>query len=316
MQLDGTLKVVVNDTDVSKHIGDISWTNTKNTLATTMSFSTPKPKEMKYMNIYIPQMGDIMRYSGGDKEDFRGVIIEVDDGAMYENKYTAVDVGWYLNKTTDTYQFTSMRADDCIKKICNDLYIPIMVIPELSTFITQIYIDKPVSDVIKDILDKCGNGYNFDFVPDGMRIYLCSDMSVEPKFRISPNTELKNSVQYMGNIEHKGSIENMKNSVKVITDTDVMTTLKAEESISKYGFLQEVVKMNDGDNASDLAKKNLGELNKEDETYSGEIIEELASYTRAGSTIEKDGVKYVITSSQHSIKNGVHYNKIDMERLV
>ena len=58
------------------------------------------------------------------------------------------------------------------------------------------------------------------------------------------------------------------------------------------------------------------ELNKEDETYSGEIIEELASYTRAGSTIEKDGVKYVITSSQHSIKNGVHYNKIDMERLV
>ncbi len=81
-------------------------------------------------------MGDIMRYSGGDKEDFRGVIIEVDDGAMYENKYTAVDVGWYLNKTTDTYQFTSMRADDCIKKICNDLYIPIVLIPELSTLIT------------------------------------------------------------------------------------------------------------------------------------------------------------------------------------
>ena len=95
-----------------------------------------------------------------------------------------------------------------------------------------------------------------------------------------------------------------------------MTTLKADESISKYGFLQEGVKMNDGDNGAELAKKNLDELNKEDETYSGEIIEELASYTRAGSTIEKDGVKYVITSSQHSIKNGVHYNKIDMERLV
>ena len=145
-------------------------------------------------------------------------------------------------------------------------------------------------------------------------VYICAE--AKPKFRISSNTELKNSVQYMGNIEHKGSIENMKNSIKVITETDVMTTLKADESISKYGFLQEVVKMNDGDNAADLAKKNLGELNKEDETYSGEIIEELASYTRAGSTIEKDGVKYVITSSQHSIKNGVHYNKIDMERLV
>ena len=66
-----------------------------------------------------------------------------------------------------------------------------------------------------------------------MRIYLCNDKVVEPKFRISPNTELKNSVQYMGSIEHKVSIENMKNSVKVITDTDVMTTLKAEESFYK-----------------------------------------------------------------------------------
>ena len=31
--------------------------------------------------------------------------------------------------------------------------------------------------------------------------------------------------------------------------------------------------------------------------------------------VEKDGVKYVITSSQHSIKQGVHYNKLDLERL-
>lgn len=175
----------------------------KNTLATTMSFSTPKPKEMKYMNIYIPQMGDIMRYSGGDKEDFRGVIIEVDDGAMYVNKYTAVDVGWYLNKTTDTYQFTSMRADDCIKKICNDLYIPIVLIPELGTLITQIYIDKPVSDVIKDILEKCGSGYNFDFVPDGMRIYLCRDIEAKPKFRISsiPNSKTRYSIWVISSIK-------------------------------------------------------------------------------------------------------------------
>ena len=59
-----------------------------------------------------------------------------------------------------------------------------MLIPELSTLITQIYIDKPVSDVIKDILDKCGNGYNFDFVHDGIRIYLCNSKVVETMFRI------------------------------------------------------------------------------------------------------------------------------------
>ena len=101
---------------------------------------------------------------------------------------------------------------------------------------------------------------------------MCIRDRAKPKFRISSNTELKNSVQYMGNIEHKGSIENMKNSIKVITETDVMTTLKADESISKYGFLQEVVKMNDGDNAADLAKKNLDELNKDCLLYTSRCV--------------------------------------------
>lgn len=315
LQCNSELKIVVNNMNISQHIGDLSWTNTKDSLATIMNFSTPKPDDMPYMNMYIPKKGDIVRYSGGTQEDFRGVIIEIDNGDKYINKYVAVDAGWYLNKTADTYQFTSMRADECIKKICGDLYVPIAVIPDLSKLITQIYIDKTISDVIKDILDKCGRGYNFDFVPNGMRIYLCSDMIAEPKFRISPNTELKSSIQLMGNIEHKSSIEDMKNSVKVITETGVVTTLKNDVNINKYGFLQEVVKMNDGDDATMIANSELWWLNREKETMSGEIIEELDSYTRAGSTIEKDGVKYMLVSCQHSIKNGVHYNKIDMERI-
>ena len=59
-----------------------------------------------------------------------------------------------------------MRADDCIKKkICGDLCIPIVMIPELPLLITQIYVDKAVSDVIADILTLCGGVHNFDFVP-------------------------------------------------------------------------------------------------------------------------------------------------------
>lgn len=311
----GGLTVLCNDIDISSYVGDISWQNTKDTLATLFNFSVPKAGDMKYINMYKPQEGDIIRYSGGTQEDFRGVIIEVDDGDNYVNKYVAGDVGQYLNKTSDTYQFTAMRADDCIKKICGDLCIPIVMIPELPLLITQIYVDKAVSDVIADILTLCGGVHNFDFVPDGIRIYNCADMVVNPQFRISSNTELKDSIKYIGNVEHKTSIEDRKTSVKVISDTDVLTTLKDENSIAQFGFLQEVIKVGENEDAKEVAKNKLSELNNTSETYSGEIIEELNSYTRAGSVIAIGDEKYLINSSQHSIKQGVHYNKLDLERL-
>ena len=104
----GGLTVLCNDIDISSYVDDISWQNTKDTLATLFNFSVPKAGDMKYINMYKPQEGDIIRYSGGTQEDFRGVIIEVDDGDNYVNKYVAGDVGQYLNKTFTLVFLSSM----------------------------------------------------------------------------------------------------------------------------------------------------------------------------------------------------------------
>ena len=316
IQPTGDLYALANGIDISRYICDISWTNTKDTLSTVFNFSVPKPDGMKYVNIYVPQMGEIFRFSGATSEYFRGVITEMDDGDTKVNKYVAVDVGWYLNESTDTYQFTAMRADECLRKICTDLCIPIVMLPEINVPITQIYIDKPISDVIKDILEKCPGDYNFDFVPEGIRFYKCVDMPLTPKFRVSSNTERKDSLQYIGNTEHKITLDGVRNSVKVINDTDVIITLKDENSIDKYGFLQEVVKLGENEDAATVARQTLDSLKQITETRSGEIIEELDSYTRAGYVINYHGAQHIIKSSQHSIKNGVHYNRIDLERVV
>ena len=71
--------------------------------------------------------------------------------------------------------------------------------------------------------------------------------------------------------------------------------------------MQEVIKVGENEDAKEVAKNKLSD--------SGEIIEELNSYTRAGSVIAIGDEKYLINSSQHSIKQGVHYNKLDLERL-
>ena len=83
---------------------------------------------------------------------------------------------------------------------------------------------------------------------------------------------MKNSIKYIGNVEHRTSIEDRKTSVKVISDTDVLTTLKDENSIAQFGFLQEVIKVGENEDAKDVAKNKLSELNTTSETYSGEQL--------------------------------------------
>ena len=74
------------------------------------------------------------------------------------------------------------------------------------------------------------------------------------------------------------SIENMKNSVKVVTGTDKLYTVKAvakdTDSIYTYSVLQDVFKIDEKDgDANTYAKNKLSELNKIKESFSIEIIE-------------------------------------------
>lgn len=81
------------------------------------------------------------------------------------------------------------------------------------------------------------------------------------------NTHLIYSPTLKGNVSHTLSIEDMKNSVKVVTETDKVYTVKAvakdADSIYKYGVLQDVFKIDEKDgDANTYAKNKLSELNK------------------------------------------------------
>ena len=116
------------------------------------------------------------------------------------------------------------------------------------------------------------------------------------------------------------SIEDMKNSVKVITETDKVYTVKAlakdADSIYKYGVLQDVFKIDEKDgDANTYAKNKLSELNKIKESFSIEIIEAVSSYTRAGMLITIDNINYLIENTDHSIKNGILYVKLGLRKF-
>lgn len=156
--------------------------------------------------------------------------------------------------------------------------------------------------------------------PSGIRIYKYGAIYAYPEFRITPNTHLIYSPTLKGNVSHTSSIEDMKNSVKVVTENDKVYTVKAvakdTDSIYKYGALQEVLKIDEKDGDADIyAKNKLSEVNKVKESFSIEIIEAINSYTRAGSMIMVDDVNYLIESTDHSIKNGVHYVKLGLRKF-
>ena len=316
----GNLTLYANGNDITKYAGNLSWKNSIYELSTTMSFETPKT-DTPYLKdlIYVPSIGDVVQLVT-DKEVFRGIVIKLDDGNRNTNKYDAADMGCYLNKTAQTYQFKSIAAKTAITEICSDLSIPIDTIPELTAVIKEIYWDKNISDIIKDILSKCGGYYNYDFTPKGLRIYKIGDLKANPEFTVASNIPAANSVDYKGSVSHSTSIENMKNSVKITSEKDraysEIMVLQNRELIDKYGFLQEIVKIDtEKENAQTVAQSELAELSKPTESYSFEIIEDMNSYTRAGEVIEDNGVSYVIESTDHSIKNGWHFNKMEVRRL-
>lgn len=112
----------------------------------------------------------------------------------------------------------------------------------------------------------------------------------------------------------------MYNSIKITSEKDnvykELMVLQNRDLIDKYGFLQKIVKIDtEKENANTVAKRELNENAKVNETFSFEIVEKYDSYTRAGEVISVDGVKYAIESTNHSYKDGWHFDKLELSKL-
>ena len=317
LQIDGDFAVYINNRNVTASISPLNWQNTRQELAVKVELSAAK-SDARFTALYQPKKGDIVRIFLPD-EVFRGVIVSDDTGDRHASKFTAADAGWYLGRNEDTYQFNNMDSALAIKKICGDLGVPIVYLDEnglKDTYITGVYIDKTVADVLWAILKNAGGQWNFDFVPDGIRIYRIGTYETTPQLQTSANTMLRDSVKHRGPESRTSSIEDMYNAVKVVSDTNVLTTARNEDHYQKYGLLQKVVSIDpEKENAAVVTEEKLAELNVEKNTLGFEMPVQLSDYTRAGEILTVEGIRYVIETSSHTIKKGRHMVNVDLERI-
>lgn len=315
----GEMRFYANNVDITDYSGNWTWKNSIYELSTAATFEVAKTNA-KYVSdiIHIPQDGDIIRIFADD-EIFRGVVTKTDDGSENCNKYDVKDLGWYFGKTEQTYQFKNVSVTDALKQVCIDLGVGIDELPEIKTAVNVIYFDKTIAAIVTDLLDSVQEDYSYYFTPMGLKVFKVGDLVKEPVFLVANNIKSGLSVEYMNNMSHTSSIEDMVTSVKVTSDKDnvykELLIKQDTELIQQYGFMQKLIKIDtDREDATAVAEKAMYENGKKTYTYSFEIIEKYDSYTRAGQCIMLGADKYIVESSDHSIKNGLHRNKLTIKK--
>ncbi len=130
----------------------------------------------------------------------------------------------------------------------------------------------------------------------------------------TPNLKAVSNTAVLNPLPHRLRTE--KTAVKIISDTNVLATARNDDSYNRFGFLQEVIKLDD-ENVDPLAyaEEQLNILNRETSTRNFPMQVELGDYTRAGDCLCIDNVWYQITSAQHEIKSGRHTVTVELERI-
>lgn len=307
-------------TNITPMVGNIQWRSSINELGEQLDFEIAFNDD-RYFPINPVDLGSMIRLEN-EEEIFRGIAISEQRNGRNAIAYTCFDYAYYLNKSREIYQFNKISGEKAIKTILQDFNISTGNIAPITTVIDKIYNDKPVSDIIRDIIDVAekekGIKYRMEMRQGKLYIEKQEDLVIKATFKLAENIQPYDITSSISNPSRRRTIENMKNSIKIISDDKVLAENKDDDLINKYGILQEISSIDQKDiaKAKNIAQNMLKDLGKIFEENSLEMIGN--DKVRAGRIIEIEepvtGMKgqYLIKDVTHTIKNGVHRMQIGL----
>lgn len=293
-------RLFCNGTEITNFISNLTTADNIDSLSVEMSFSVVKNPKDKYLTGVAPVIncGDKILFKNDNAEIFRGIVLSVGfDGSIKANDY-----GFYLNKSEIILQCNKTSATNAVKMLCNKAGIPMGNVVSIPTIIDKNYIGTAPSEILRDILEQAtaeqGKNYLFKVEEGKLNIY---NYPTKPITAIHQQTS-GNSFDItwlLGDVGGSKSMEELKNSVKVISnENDVVKNLAEatdSTSIGKYGLLQKVETLTSENtqNPNSVAKTKLRELNVISEDYSiGNVL---------GSDLVKSGVMLQFNSPAYGI---------------
>lgn len=293
---------------------NLGWSSNKDTLGQELTFEMPFDETGGYFpkDFINPGSKVILKYKS--ELIFFGTVIDEEANGRSPRNFKCLDLAFYLNKSKITIQFNNKPADKAIEELLKRFNVK-CTITNIPVQIKKIYKAEVVSDILKDILSiaesQTGNKYRFEMRGDTLVVFNWRDIY------------LKTNVQWVGNPIRKRSIENMRNSIEIIADSEksskIIASAKDSSNIKKYGLLQESQTIDEKElsKAKNVANKLLKELNRIQESGSVSL---LGNYNaRAGRLITLNepitGLSgdYFIISAQHTISNGIHLMDLGLE---
>lgn len=307
-------------TNITPLVGNISWRSNINELGEQLDFEIAFNDD-RYFPINPVDIGSVILLENED-EIFRGIVVSEQKNGRGAIGYTCFDYAFYLNKSKEIYQFNRVPGKTAIETILNDFNVPIGSIAPITTVINKIYNDKLISDIIRDIMDTAekekGTKYRMEMRQGKLYIEKQEDLVIKAAFKLADNIQEYDVTTAIASPSRKRTIENMKNSIKLVADNKIIAQSKDDKLIEQYGVLQEVKAVNDKDKvqAKNMAQNMLKELGKIFEENSVEMLGN--DNVRAGRIMEIEEAvtgmsgQYLITDVTHTLKNGIHRMQVGL----
>lgn len=312
--------------DISEISGNISWNDNIDTLGVQFNFSVAFNIKDKYLPNFNIKVGDKIIFKN-IIEIFRGIIITQNNTSNYSISFTAFDFAFYLNKSMIIKQFNKIKADKAIYQLCNDVGINVGSIAPMNKLINKIYKDNTISDIIKDIINQETAETNKKYIMEmqGEKFCIIEKLSepITALFKPSSNIEAFNITSTISNPSRSLSIEEMKNSITIISDSEnsvrILANAKDDESIRNYGLLSliETFSKEDNNSVNNIAQNKLKDLNKISETIKIELLgdDNIKSGRILQLVEESTGINgnYMIKNCNHTLVNNTHKISVDLE---
>ena len=310
-------------TNITPMIGSIGWRSNVDELGDEISFDIAF-NDARHFPKNPCDLGDLIILKNGNEIN-RGIIVDESKSGRNPIGYSAFDYAFYLNKSNAIYQFNKVRADIAIKKILNDFRISIGNIVSMPTVINQIFNNKVASDIIREIIEIVENETGQKLIMEMRqgKIYIekQKDLIIKGTFNLAENVTNIDVTGAIMNPSKTRSFINMKNSIQVVSEDTLITTVSNQSLIKRFGRLQEVVSIDAEDKAKAaiIGKNTLKELAKISEDCSVELMGD--DRFRAGRLFEITepitGLQgtYLIKSAEHSISKRIHTMKLDLEAV-
>lgn len=305
--------------NITPLVGKIEWSSSIDELGVRLSFNDAYNDDRFFPESPVI-VGSKINLIGDKKPVGEFIVVEEERKGRGELPYIGFDYAFFLNKSKDTYQFNGISVRQAIEEVCQRSGVSVgkYTLPEAT--ITKIYIDKSHSDVLKDILEfilqETGTICRMRMEDKNMVFYTEEEEYINPVFKMFPSSEEFQSLLAISSPSVKKSIEEMKNSIKVVISEDKQFRVVAEKNdggnISKYGLLQEVITIDKEKigEAENVASNKLKELNRIFENVSFQMPGD--DNLRAGKFLQIDepitGIsgKYMISQVTHTVEKGIH----------